>query len=217
DWEAFLHVGVSRYQAILVSLPFLWFGPISLFLFFSILFGRQTRHGYRYTYGILFLLFLFVSASLGATLEKSRFDEPAERFFFGALPKSDVWRQTILPSAEKEWTQPENGLLGGNVTAVDQAESTFDMEDLKQKEWKVNFQNADIDRSVDLKPKTQVNIIGNQKDEDHFQATIIRRPKTAHKQDSQEMDEKDDSESSRSDKEDGAEKEEHDSDESESD
>ncbi|MEP7162425.1 MAG: hypothetical protein ABI747_01535, partial [Candidatus Moraniibacteriota bacterium] len=128
DWEAYSHVNISWYQGALMSLPFLWLILLAAFVILATFLGERTRHGYRYPVWGFLAVFFALTAGTGIALESSPLDEPVENFFIGALSKHDRWGK-FIPSAERQWAQPENGLLGGEVLTVDSKNETLELED----------------------------------------------------------------------------------------
>lgn len=177
DWEAFRHTEVSGVRAVLMSIPFLWLLLTIGFLLVASVIMRKTGRGYRYPLGILLLVFPLISTATGFSIEHSRFDEPIEKFFLGDLSQPEPW-QRLLPSAEQQWAQPENGLLGGAVIEVDAEQETLMLEDREKKEWEVDFREAAIESNIDLQPNTQVNMIGTETGPSEFEAVVIKQPKS---------------------------------------
>lgn len=177
DWEAFRHTEVSGVRAVLMSIPFLWLLLTIGFLLVASVIMRKTGRGYRYPLGILLLVFPFISTATGFSIEHSRFDEPIEKFFLGDLSQPEPW-QRLLPSAEQQWAQPENGLLGGAVIQVNEKEETLKLEDREKNEWEVDFQDAAIESGVELAPQTRVNMIGTETGPSEFEAVVIKQPKS---------------------------------------
>lgn len=177
DWEAFRHASVSAPRAILMSLPLLWLLLTVLFLVLASIVLHRTGRWYRYSIGFFLFIFPLMSMAAGFSIEHSRFDEPVEKFFLGDISQQERW-QKFIPSGEQQWTQPENGLLGGDVIEVDRQEAILQLEDGEKKLWEIDYRDAEIETGVELAPNTKVNIIGTETESSVFEAAVIKKPKS---------------------------------------
>lgn len=172
DWDAYAKADFSWYQTILSGVPLFSLLLLAVFLWISIMLLHQTRRGYRYPIAVLATLFLSTSVAFGYFIEQSPLDEPAERFLLYALPHDSDIRGALIPSAERQWSQPERGLLGGSVQSSDAARIM--LRDSSEKLWTVDYSEADIREGVTLQPSQAVKVIGEEEGEDAFRATEVR-------------------------------------------
>lgn len=183
DWLAYFRAHFSWLEILISGVPLFSLFLLGIFLWAGSLLLQQTRRGYRYPLYFLTGVFLMGSLACGYFLEGSPLDEPTERFFLRALPHSETLSATLIPSAERQWSQPERGLLGGAVLSSGTTDMT--LLDTSQKLWTVDYSQATLDESVSLDPYEQVKMIGNQDGEDTFQATEIKKwdqPESSKKQ-----------------------------------
>ncbi|MFZ3031535.1 MAG: hypothetical protein WA082_00675 [Candidatus Moraniibacteriota bacterium] len=172
DWDVYAKANFTWYQTILSGVPLFSLLLLAVFLWISIVLLHQTRRGYRYSLTILVALFLSTSSVFGYFIEQSPLDEPAERLLLYALPHDSEIRGALIPSAERQWSQPKRGLLGGSVQSVDAA--SIMLRDSAEKLWTVDYSGAEIQEGVTLQPTQAVKIIGEEESEDAFRATEVR-------------------------------------------
>lgn len=172
DWDAYAKANFTWYQTILSGVPLFSLLILAVFLWISIVLLHQTRRGYRYPLAMLATLFLSTSIVFGYFIEQSPLDEPAERFLLYALPHDSEIRGALIPSAERQWSQPERGLLGGSVQSADAA--SIMLRDSSEKLWTVDYSGAEIQEGVTFQPLQTVKIIGEEESEDAFRATEVR-------------------------------------------
>ena len=177
DWDAYAKADFSFLQILLSGVPLFSAALLALFLLGSIGFLHQTRRGYRYPALMLTGIFLVTSGVFGYFIEGSPLDEPAERFFLFAVPHAEKIQASLLPSAERQWSQPERGLLGGAVLSSNATD--LQLLDSSENLWTVNYADATIGEAVGLEPYEDVKIIGDQEGEYSFKATEIREWKNA--------------------------------------
>ncbi|MBP9698267.1 MAG: hypothetical protein KBD65_03690 [Candidatus Moranbacteria bacterium] len=177
DWDAYAKADFSFLQILLSGVPLFSAALLALFLLGSIAFLHQTRRGYRYPVLMLTGVFLVTSSVFGYFIEGSPLDEPAEKFFLFAVPHAEKIQASLLPSAERQWSQPERGLLGGAVLSSNATD--LQLLDSSENLWTVNYADATISEAVGLEPYEDVKIIGDQEGEYSFKATEIREWKNA--------------------------------------
>lgn len=173
DWDAYEKAHFSFLQILLSGAPLFSTTLLIIFLLGSVAFLHRTRRGYRYPASMLIGFFLLGSGTLGYFIEGSPIDEPAERFFLFAVPHAEEIQASLLPSAERQWSQPERGLLGGAVLSSD--ETDLRLLDTSKNLWTVDYSDAALDEKVYLEPYEDVKIIGDQEGERQFKATEIRK------------------------------------------
>lgn len=172
DWDAYAKADFSWLQTILSGAPLFLMVFIALFFWMTLYFFHQTRYGYRYPTTFLVAIFFSTSVVFGYFIERSPLDEPAENFLLYALPHVDTLPTNLIPTAARQWSQPEKGLLGGTV--VSSNDTDFQLIDTSEKLWTVEYSSAEIAPDTSLEPDEAIKVIGNQEGDDAFTASEIR-------------------------------------------
>lgn len=172
DWDAYAKADFSWLQIVLSGVPLFSTVLIVLFFWITIYFFQQTRHGYRYPMVFLVGIFFSTSVVFGYFIEVSPLDEPTERFLLYALPQKDTLPTKLLPSAARQWSQPEKGLLGGTVLSSNA--TNFTLIDASEKLWTIEYTADTLASDARLEPYEDIKIIGNQEDDTTFKASEIR-------------------------------------------
>ncbi len=171
DWDAYIAAGFSLPRMILSGVPLFSLTLFALFLWLSILLLHATKRGYRYPISILAGLFFAISVLSGYFFESSPFDEPVERAMSAAFPHSEKF-PNLLPSADRQWSQPERGLLGGVIWSS--SSSSMQIKDRGGKIWQVWYSQAIISTRVTFEEGEAVKVIGKKRGEKSFEAEEIR-------------------------------------------
>lgn len=172
DWEAYSKADFSWLQIILSGVPIFSLVLLGLFLWVSTLLIRQTRRGYRYPVSALFGIFFVFNIVFGFFIEQSPLDEPSERFLLGLIPHTEKNKTVLVPSASRQWSQPERGLLGGTVLSSNDA--SLLLRDSAQQLWMIDYTDATVQAGVLLEPDQEVKVIGEQSGDRTFRATEVR-------------------------------------------
>lgn len=172
DWDAYMKADFSWIEIVLSGVPLFSMVLVVLFFWVTIYFLHQTRHGYRYPTMLLVSVFFSTSVVFGYFIEISPLDEPAENFLLYALPHKDTLPTRLLPSAARQWSQPENGLLGGTVLSSSDAD--FQLIDSSEKLWTIEYTSDALTSDARLEPNEDIKVIGNQEDDTIFKASEIR-------------------------------------------
>ncbi len=168
DWNAYLRADFSWWQMILSGVPLFSFFVLMIFLWMSVLLLHRTRRGYRYPMLLLVGIFFSTSLVFGYFLEGSPLDEPTEHFLLTALPGAGNF---LIPSVERQWSQPERGLLGGTVLSADATH--LQLLDASQRLWSVDFSQVHFSPDTRADSYQDVKVIGNQEKEGEFRAKEI--------------------------------------------
>jgi hypothetical protein len=172
DWDAYVRADFSWFQMFVSGAPLFSVGLIILFFWMTLYFLHQTRRGYRYPMVLLMGIFFSTSVVFGYFIEVSPLDEPAENFLLYALPHRDTLPTNLLPSAARQWSQPENGLLGGTV--LSSGDTQFQLIDAREKLWTIEYTPDTLASDASVEPYEDIKVIGNQEDDDTFKANEIR-------------------------------------------
>lgn len=172
DWDAYAKADFSWFQVVLSGVPLLSFLLLALFIWVSTVLIRQTRRGYRYPAGSLLSFFLVANVAFGFLIEESPLDEPSERFLLALIPRHQVIEDTLVLSAERQWSQPERGLLSGEILSSDA--TNLQLIDVEEKQWTIDYSGAAVQSDVSLRAETEIKVIGKQQGKDTFRATEVR-------------------------------------------
>ena len=167
DWDVlrFMH----RTSLFFWLVPHIWLLLLVLFFILAFILFRRTKKGYRLegiiVSSLIFLLFLLV----GSAAHYFQADENINNIFSKRVPGY----QLLTNNKERQWSQPEAGLLGGEITKV--KEKNLNLKDFQGKDWQINYdQNTSIRPSVNLQPNEKIKVIGEKKNDKEFQADEIR-------------------------------------------
>jgi hypothetical protein len=170
DWDIYQYLGLSLPKAIMISLPYLWIALMIFFLFVTYYNFIHTRKGYRYRFIFIFLISLLVSVLLGICFYHYGWTETVERQLRTRIPGY----QRMVYTSEKQWMQPEKGLLSGTIIEINPDKSSLQLRDYHGKEWIININNAMIRGNISLEENMELRIIGQKVAENVFTATEIR-------------------------------------------
>ncbi len=220
DWHVYQELGFTPIEVLQSLSPLLWTVLLALILIAGVALLRQTKYGYRYSLVSMFGLLFLSGVAMGATFERWPGEERIESALMYKIPGYRSFEARVLPSVEKQWSQPEDGLLGGTITSIDEGKS-FEIRDFEDKAWKIDTEDALMSESVELKENQEIKIIGETEDNETFRATEVRsweskkptsasvRPKAEEHE--EESDDEEGSEERDIDEEDGEESEEEES------
>lgn len=172
DWDIYRYLNLSPAKHVLLSLPYIWIVLIFLFLGLAFYNFKHTKSGYRR--GAFLVLGLSIAGSfvLGSFFHALGWGGKIDRIFAKNVPLY----QNIHCCCNRQdiWTQPEKGLLGGQIIEVKQ-ETGFDLEDFRGMSWEVEKDSQTLIRGPVLVRKGEkVKLIGEKKAEKRFRAREIR-------------------------------------------
>lgn len=169
DWDMVSldkHIPSGR---ILRLLPNFWLLFLAAFFILALIIYRHTKHGYRFGISSVVLLILASIITLGIGTHFLR----ADRGLNNVLTKHVPGYIYFSNNKEKQWSQPDLGLLGGKISEM--KENNFKLKDFQGNDWQVNYgQETFVKPSVKLVPEETVKIIGEKKANQNFQAEEIR-------------------------------------------
>jgi len=169
DWDVISFGWHMPFGMFFWLMPNFWILLLVVFLIGAIIIYRHTKHGYRSgTLTVIILALVFFSA-LGFATHLFKADRGLNNAFSNHIPGY----VQLAGNKEKQWSQPNLGLLGGKILQVE--EDGFELEDFQGEEWKVNVnQDTVIKPSAQLVPEETVKVIGKKESEKNFQAEEIR-------------------------------------------
>ena len=172
DWDAYSKAHFTWSEILLSGVPLFVLLSLFVLLMGGIVFLHLTRRGYRYSLFMLFGLFFLVSSTLGYFIEALPLDKQVDRFLLQPVLQAERWRPGLLPSATRQWSQPEKGLLGGTVETV--SGETLQLRDATDEIWTVDTKASSFTSDVRLAPNEDVKIIGAETAARTFRADEIR-------------------------------------------
>ncbi len=172
DWDAYAKADFTLFQIILSGVPIFSILFLGLFLWGGALLVQQIGRGYRYPLWSLVLIFFSANVAFGYFIEESPLDEPTERFFLAMIPHGEAPQASLIPSARRQWSQPERGLLSGSV--LSSSATSIELRDSEAKLWTVEYAKEELGSDVRLEVDDEIKIIGKQDGEDTFRASEVR-------------------------------------------
>ncbi len=170
DWDIYHYIGDSFLKTVFISLPYLWL--IFLILFIGIAYYNfiHTKRGYRFKFISIILISLIISVTLGTILYSNGLSENLENIFSEKIP----YYHRLVYTCEKQWMQPERGLLAGIITEVGLPDNSFILTDLDNNCWKIQVSKAFWKGKLTPVTGLKIKIIGKLMDDNNFEAMEIR-------------------------------------------
>lgn len=153
-----------------LSLPFVWIIFLVFFLILSIAEFVKTRRGYKYQTKYVGGTFLIVIIIMGTFLYAFSFSDKVENYLsenFSAYGK-------IVRTPQKVWSQPEEGLISGEIIQDKKEEKKIYLRDWNGEIWEIDYTSALIRPRVKKEVGEKVKVIGEKKAEHQFKAQEIR-------------------------------------------
>jgi hypothetical protein len=172
DWDIYGHLGRTFFQHLIFSLPYLWIILLALFLWLAYFNYKHTRKGYRYHAYTIFGLSIVSSIVLGSIFSASGMGTRIDRFLDQSIPNFKA--VNCCQTHEKDWDQPEKGLLGGRIKDV-VSQNDFQLEDFNGAIWLVQESAGTVVfEPLRVSVGEEVKIIGREQQENVFWAEEIR-------------------------------------------
>lgn len=153
---------------VVLSIPVLWLVSMPLFIFSAYFGVRNTRRGYRFQTGHIFLLVLGASLALGVTLHLINAGQRVNDYLITHF----AWyrEQADVPFAL--WSRPEQGFLGGTANLF-LADRKLRLIDFNLNVWTVDISGATIDLDQPILTEGDVAIRGHITGPMQFHADLI--------------------------------------------
>ncbi|HDK25523.1 MAG TPA: hypothetical protein ENG48_00355 [Candidatus Atribacteria bacterium] len=170
DWDVYHYIGDSFLKTVFISLPYLWL--IFLLLFIGVAYYNfiHTKRGYRFKFISILLISLIISATLGTILYSNGLSENLGNIFFEKIP----YYNRLVYTCEKQWMQPERGLLAGIIIEKVSPENNFILKDLDNNKWKIKADKTIWKGKLTPTPGLKIKLIGKLIDNNTFEAREIR-------------------------------------------
>jgi len=168
DFDLIQHLSHSFLEFILGIAPILWLVLLILGLIIAMLGIRNSKKGYKFTFGNM-IAFSFGFSILLGTL-----------FFIGGgaqyLENSFATEFSNYHSIESmkinRWTNPSEGYLSGTILNL--YDDEMEIEDFNQKRWHIDIRDAQLKGKKKLEIGKKIKFIGAQTGKDQFKASEIR-------------------------------------------
>ncbi|HOG37751.1 MAG TPA: hypothetical protein PKZ29_02410 [Candidatus Woesebacteria bacterium] len=149
--------------------PYFWFAAVAIFLFLSYFVLDQSRQAYRLeTWQKVFLISLSTFI-FGFILFRRGF----ARRFDNHLETTVPYYRHLTPLKINTWSQPQNGLISGQITQI-LSDTSFKLQDFTHQTWTIDYSTAVIRGRTQLVIGQEIKIIGRQTGSDSFVANEIR-------------------------------------------
>lgn len=173
DPRFFRHMEILRFVHVVASTaPYLWMALSVLAVIFGVLAFRNTERGYRP--GTLFITSLAVL--LVAVLAISSHALRLDKMMRNAVVRNVPGFEGVMDGRGQRWARPGDGLVGGEVTFMDESGKAFRIRSLDSREWSVVYDDdtemVDADDGVSVGDK--VGIIGRKTGDSVMYAFSVR-------------------------------------------
>lgn len=154
---------------LLTSFPFLWLFCAVVFLVFAYYYYRRTDRGYKVNGGILFIIFLSITVTVGAFWFFIGLGNEVQTVAEESLPLYS----SLYPKREKLWMRADRGMLGGEITEI-AGTNEFTLKDFQGNQWHVLNNDISPAGIKALQKGTRVRMVGKEIDNATFEAQVIR-------------------------------------------
>lgn len=168
DWTVYQYLHESFFEYFVISLPYLWFVLLIIFVGLAYYQFRHTKKGYRYRPYIIILLSISFSFILGFLL----FTLGTARRFDQSLIKTIPPYEKIIRRKSHIWMNPERGLLAGKIIFIKTGQE-LELADFKKNYWQVNIEEAHYPSFIKLESGEIIRLVGEKQDDFHFKADKI--------------------------------------------
>ncbi|OGI25878.1 MAG: hypothetical protein A3J76_05080 [Candidatus Moranbacteria bacterium RBG_13_45_13] len=172
DWYLYQYLHTTFIGHVLISIPYVWFGVLIVFILIAYYNFKYTKSGYRHETYFVVALSVVGSLLLGTFLHTLGTGERIEEMVAASVPFYE--RITCCSDRKDVWDQPEYGLLGGKITNVF-SEEDFELMDFNGFNWKVRESEETIEyEPLEIRAGEEVKIIGKKEQDFVFWAREIR-------------------------------------------
>lgn len=169
DWDVYFSRDGSFWYHLLEIAPWLWLCSGLILIIFLTITIKHTQQGHLYRRRWLILGGLSISFLLGFFLQLSGLSYKIDHYVDKTIPSySSLEDQRI-----RIWTQPEYGLLTGEITKTT-ADGSIILKDVNGRIWAIRPAASSILPAIDGNLCRRIKIIGVKKDELTFISTEIR-------------------------------------------
>jgi len=169
DWDLSKQASNNFLGFIFATLPYFWILFLILFSLFTYYNFKHTKSGYRYALSYILLGIVLLSLFLGIAFYNIGLGQAMDRIFSDRMPfyeKMMFYKQNI-------WSKPSQGLLAGKIIS-EVVNDEFELVGLDRKTWLIKKHKALVTPKVFLRLGEPIKVIGEQVDDNIFQAKEIR-------------------------------------------
>jgi len=170
DWDIYHYIGDSFLKTVFISLPYLWLIFLTLFIGVAYYNFIHTKRGYRFKFISILLISLIISVTLGTILYSNGLSENLENIFSEKIP----YYNRLVYTCEKQWMQPERGLLAGTIIETGLPDNNFILTDLDNNRWKIQAGKAIWKGKLTPATGLKIKLIGKLMGDNNFKAVEIR-------------------------------------------
>jgi len=176
DWDIYKYMHKSFGEYFLLSVPYFWFILVALFLVFAWMNIRKTRTGYKYDFIKIGILNVLASLILGGIFFFLGIGNRIEGVFANNIPLYRQMHPFNNANAKDFWNRPEEGLLFGEVTTLNN-NGNFIIRDFKDNSvWTIDCSSCLwIIKQENIKTGSTVKLIGKRMDGNNFQGFEVRK------------------------------------------
>lgn len=170
DWNIYPMFGYGNmYFFILTAFPYLFIFLVVAFLILACYFYRQTPKGHKIKLSILVTFLLAFGLGLAFILHALGINREA----YFQLARMPFYHQMMF-TKEEEWSQPDKGLLWGEVSDV--GSNNFLLRDMSGKNWNVTYdKSTSFDSNIYDAQGQDVKMVGQKNGSDNFQAKQVQK------------------------------------------
>lgn len=181
DWEAYDLITHNLMYFILLTLPYFWLFIFIAFVVLAYSYMRRTQHGYRYSLWSLTLIYLVLCFIIGGTAYAYGGSQEIDRLLTINVPLY----KTVVNQQTARWSQPQQGLIAGDIEKIDANKKEIILEDIEGHLWHVDYSEAKLNNKIKLDKlgkEKRLQLVGIKDDENNFTAKEILPAKpTLHK------------------------------------
>lgn len=174
DVDKRLYSGFADWVAlvlnILDSIPYFWIVIVAIFSMITVYLLRSSKKGYRYSRRMVSGMGLISVIMFSGLLSFFDTGKLIHRYLSTHVAAYDK----IVYGNEQQWSQPENGYLGGMIIQYSDSAHIIEIRDYHGFVWAVDISVADIKKGTRLDSGIHVKITGVQTGEGHFKASSIQ-------------------------------------------
>ena len=161
----------SGMKIIFLSLPYVWFVLLAIFLVLIVMEFIKTRRGYKYKTKNVALVFFVAVIFLGGFFYSLGFGQKIE----DCLEKYFSIYTQITKTPKAVWSQPERGLLSGIIIMDNEASChCLKLRDWQEEIWEVEYSKAGIRPRVRKNAGEMIKVLGTDLGGHKFEAEEIR-------------------------------------------
>ena len=170
DWDIYRYLGDSFVKTVFISLPYLWLTFLILFIGVAYYNFIHTKRGYRFRFISILLISLIISAIFGVGLYFNGFSESLGNIFSEKIP----YYNRLVYTCEKQWMQPQKGLLAGIITGTDFSKNSIILTDCNNFQWEIDISDTVWKGRLIPSIGLEIKLIGKIQDTANFKAIEIR-------------------------------------------